>query len=104
MELTRTNVCKASVVDIKCGAIAKPDVEYYQLYENNVQIGNESKYGAWNKTMSKEGELSYTRVAKNSEGRGNSSSLNVTLSAHSTILSISNHSHGVLEGSDATLL
>lgn len=78
VELTRTNVCRASEVAFKCVARAKPDVDYYQLYENNVQIGNESKYGVWNKSMSKEGEFSYTCEAKNSEGTRNSSSVNVT--------------------------
>ena len=33
--------------------------------KNSIQIGNERKDRVWNKTMSKEGEFSYTSEAKN---------------------------------------
>ena len=82
-KITRTNVCMESAVTFKCGARANAGFEYYQLYENSVQIGNESKYGVWNKTMSKEGEFGYSCEAKNLVGIRKSSSVNVTLSGKS---------------------
>ncbi|CAH3158846.1 unnamed protein product, partial [Pocillopora meandrina] len=101
LKITRTNVCIESAVTFKCEARANPEVEYYQLYENSALIANESKYGIWNKKMSKEGEFSYTCEAKNLIGIWKSSSVNVTVSAHPTILSINNPS--AFEGSDSTL-
>ena len=82
-KITRTNVCMESAVTFKCGARANAGFAYYQLYENSVQIGNESKYGFWNKTMSKEGEFGYSCEAKNLVGIRKSSSVNVTLSGKS---------------------
>lgn len=72
-----------SAVTFKCGARANPEVEYYQLYENSIQIGNERKYRVWNKNMSKEGEFIYTSEAKNLVGIRKSSSVNVTVSGES---------------------
>ena len=83
LKIARTNVCIESAVTFKCEARANPEVEYYQLYENSVQIANESKYGVWNKRMSKEGEFSYACEAKNLIGIWKSSSVNVTVSGKS---------------------
>ena len=79
LKITRTNVCIESAVTFKCGARANLGVEYYQLYENSVQIVNGSKYGVWNKTTSKEGEYSYTFEAKTLVGIRIGSSVNVTV-------------------------
>ena len=81
--MTRTNVCMESAVTFKCGARANAGFAYYPMYENGVQIGNESKYGVWNKTMSKEGEFGYSCEAKNLVGIRKSSSVNDTLSGKS---------------------
>ena len=75
--MKRTNVCIESAVTFKCKARANSEVEYYQLYENSVQIGNESKYGVWSKTMLKEGEFSYIFEAKNLVGIRTSCSVNI---------------------------
>lgn len=83
LKITGTNVSMESAVTFKCGARANPEVEYYQLYENSIQIGNERKYRVWNKTMSKEGEFIYTSEAKNLVGIRKSSSVNVTVSGKS---------------------
>lgn len=51
--------------------------------KNSIQIGNERKDRVWNKTMSKEGEFSYTSEAKNLVGIRKNSSVNVTVSGKS---------------------
>ena len=72
-----------SAVTFKCGARANAGFAYYKTYENGVQIGNESKYGGWNKTVSKEGEFGYFCEPKNLVGIRKSSSVKVTLSGKS---------------------
>ena len=74
-----SNICKGDIITITCSADAKPDVDTYQLFENDIRVPNSDTTGVWKRTMSAQGNFTYRCVANNTVG---TSDKNVTVTVN----------------------
>ena len=71
-----SNLCKGDVISVTCSADAKPDVDTYQLFENDIPVADSDTSRVWKRTMSAQGSFIYRCVANNTAG---TSDKNVTV-------------------------
>ena len=74
-----SSICKGDIISITCSADGKPDVDTYQLFENDKPVPDGDTTGVWKRTMSAQGIFSYRCVANNTVG---TSDKNVTVTVN----------------------
>ena len=74
-----SNICKGDIISITCSADGKPDVDTYQLFENDTPVPDSDTAGEWQRTMSAQRNFTYRCVAKNTAG---TSDKNVTVTVN----------------------
>ncbi|XP_022807335.1 hemicentin-2-like [Stylophora pistillata] len=100
--VSKSTVCRGTVVTFNCSAEGIPAVDKYQLLENDSPVSDGSNsLGMWSRNMSSGGVSIYKCMANNSAGTAYSMSLNVTVNVRSSIEEIVDQN--VTEGKNVTL-
>ena len=79
MTVNDSSICKGEIISITCSADGKPDVDTYQLFENDTPVPDGDTAGVWKRTMSVQGMFTYRCVANNTVG---TSDKNVTVTVN----------------------